>query len=109
MSIEVGERIPAVEVEVWQGGDMRRVSTDAFFARRRVVLVCMPGAFTPTCSREHLPGYVKMASRLRAQDIGVVCMAVNDPYVMHAWAEQHGALGLVELLPDGNGALTRAL
>ncbi len=109
MSIGVGERIPSVEIQVWHGGELTRVSTQDFFAGKRVLMVCMPGAFTPTCSREHLPGYVRMAQRLRAQNLGVVCMAVNDPWVMHAWAEQHGAVGLVDLLPDGNGELTRAL
>jgi len=109
MSIGVGDRIPSVLVQVWQDGELQTVESDRFFVGRRVMLVCMPGAFTPTCSREHLPGYVQMSDRLRAQGLAVVCLAVNDPFVMHTWAQQLGALGKVELLPDGNGALTRAM
>ena len=107
--IDVGDRIPDALVQVWQEGALRTVPTHALFAGRRVLLVCMPGAFTPTCSREHLPGYVQMSDRLRAQGLGVICLAVNDPFVMHTWGEQLGAIGKVELLPDGNAALTRAM
>jgi peroxiredoxin len=109
MTIGVGERIPSVSIQVWQDGALQTVSSDRFFAGRRVMLVCMPGAFTPTCSREHLPGYVQMSERLRKQGLAVVCMTVNDPFVMWAWAEQLGAIGKVELLPDGNAVLTRAM
>ncbi len=109
MTIGVGDRIPSVPITVWQEGALTTVMSDSFFSGRRVMLVCMPGAFTPTCSREHLPGYVQMSDRLRKQGLAVVCMTVNDPYVVWAWAEQHGAIGKVELLPDGNGALTRAM
>ena len=109
MPIRVGQRIPSVPILIWQDGELRPTTTDAIFGGRSVLLVCMPGAFTPTCSREHLPGYVAMSSRLRAQGIAVVCLAVNDPFVMHAWAEHHGAIGKVDLVPDGNAALTRAL
>lgn len=107
--VGVGDRIPSVPITVWKDGALSTVTSDAFFAARRVMLVCMPGAFTPTCSREHLPGYVQMSDRLRKQGLAVVCMTVNDPFVAWAWAEQHGAIGKVELLPDGNGTLTRAM
>ncbi len=107
--VDVGARVPDVEVQVWQDGELHTTRTGALFAGRRVLLVCMPGAFTPTCSREHLPGYVQMSDRLRAQGLGVICLAVNDPFVMHTWGEQLGAIGKVELLPDGNAALTRAM
>ncbi len=109
MTVGVGDRIPSVRIHVWRDGALQTVETTRFFEGRRVMLVCMPGAFTPTCSREHLPGYVQMSDRLRKQGLAVVCMAVNDPFVMWSWAEQHGAIGRVELLPDGNGALTRAM
>lgn len=109
MTIGVGDRIPSVSVHVWQDGALQVVPASRFFAGRRVMLVCMPGAFTPTCSREHLPGYVKMSDRLQKQGLTVVCLTVNDPFVMWAWAEQAGAIGKVELLSDGNAELTRAM
>ena len=109
MSIGVGDSIPNVALQVWRDGGLHTIQSGPFFAGRRVLLVCMPGAFTPTCSREHLPGYIQMSDRLRAQGIAVACLTVNDPFVVHTWGEQLGAIGRVELLPDGNGELTRAM
>jgi len=110
MSIEIGDRIPSVTVQLWKDGELTTLRTAEIFAKRRVLLVCMPGAFTPTCSKEHLPGYVRLVDKLRAQGLdAIVCMARNDPYVMHAWARSHDATGKIELLPDGNGDFTRAM
>jgi peroxiredoxin len=108
--IEVGERMP--QVKLWlataQGGEP--VATGAYFAGRKILLFGLPGAFTPTCSEIHLPGYIAKAKELRAAGIdAIACVAVNDPYVMAAWGDAAGATGKVDLLADGNGELARAL
>ncbi len=108
--IEVGERIP--EVSLWmataQGGE--KIATGDYFAGRKILLFGLPGAFTPTCSELHLPGYIAKAKELRAAGVdAIACVAVNDPYVMAAWGEAAGAAGKVDLLADGNGELARAL
>ena len=74
------------------------------------MLFSVPGAFTPTCSMKHLPGFIEKADAFKAKGVDrVVCMAVNDPFVMKAWGEQNHVDGKVEMLPDGNGAFTKAL
>ena len=108
--IEVEERMP--EVPLWlataQGGE--RVGTGEYFAGRKILLFGLPGAFTPTCSEIHLPGYIAKAEALRAAGVdAIACVAVNDPYVMAAWGDAAGATGKVDLLADGNGELARAL
>ncbi|MBP9146452.1 MAG: peroxiredoxin [Thermoanaerobaculia bacterium] len=108
--IEVGDRIP--EATIWlasaQGGV--RAATGEYFAGRKILLFGLPGAFTPTCSEIHLPGYIAKAEELRAAGVeAIACLAVNDPYVMAAWGEATGATGKVDLLADGNGELAAAL
>ena len=86
------------------------VDTGALFQGRKVVLFSVPGAYTPTCSAEHLPGYVARAEAIKAKGVDdIVCLAVNDPWVMQAWGDAHGAAGKVTMLPDGNGAFTKAM
>lgn len=108
MSIHVGDRIPEVTLKrIGQG--IETLDTLALFDGRRVVLFAVPGAFTPTCSAQHLPGYVQHFADFRQRGIDVFCMAVNDPFVMKAWGEsQHVPDGL-QMLSDGNGEFTRAL
>ncbi|MCC7632688.1 peroxiredoxin [Stenotrophomonas rhizophila] len=108
MSIHVGDRIPEVTLKrIGQG--IETLDTLALFDGRRAVLFAVPGAFTPTCSAQHLPGYVQHFADFRQRGIDVFCMAVNDPFVMKAWGEsQHVPDGL-QMLSDGNGELTRAL
>ena len=109
-TIQVGERIPKVTVRVPRGSAIDEVTTDALFAGRKVVLFGVPGAFTPTCSARHLPGYVQHAAALREKGIdAVVCLAVNDAFVMGAWADAQGVGDAVVMAADGNGELTRAL
>lgn len=110
MTIQIGQTLPDIEVAVVEtGADVQRVSTSSFFAGRRAVLFAVPGAFTPTCSERHLPGYVKHFDAFRARGIDVYGMSVNDAYVMKAWAaSQHVQAGL-KLLADGNASLTKAL
>jgi peroxiredoxin len=108
--IEVGERIPQATLKRMGPGGIEDLSTASYFAGRRVAFFGVPGAFTTTCSNVHLPGYVARAGELRAAGVdAIACVAVNDPYVMAAWGEAHGATGLVDLLADWNGELARAM
>ncbi len=110
MTIKVGDTVPAVTLKRLGASGLEAVNTGEFFKGRRVVLFSVPGAFTPTCSREHLPGYVAKADEIRAQGVDeVVCLAVNDPFVMATWGDQNGAEGKVSMLPDGNGEFSTAL
>lgn len=110
MTIQIGQTLPDMEVTVIDNGaDVQRVSTMSLFTDRKVVLFAVPGAFTPTCSERHLPGYVKHFDEFKARNIEVYGMAVNDAYVMQAWAvSQHVPPGL-KLLADGNGSFTQSL
>ena len=108
--IEVGQKIPNVKVKRAneEGGD--EIETGSFFAGKKVILFSLPGAFTPTCSQKHLPGYVRELPQLKAKGVDmVVCLSVNDAWTMKAWAEEHGALGKIVMLADGNGDFSKAL
>ncbi|MCQ4163728.1 peroxiredoxin [Tahibacter harae] len=108
MTIEVGARIPSVTINVLDDG-IQAVSTDEIFSGRKVVLFSVPGAFTPTCSAKHLPGYVEKFAQFRERGVEVACMAVNDGHVMKAWAkDQNVPAGLI-MLADGNANFARAL
>ncbi len=108
MSIQPGERIPEAILQYVRDG-VQKIDTDTLFEGNRQVLFAVPGAFTPTCSERHLPGFVEHYEAFRNKGIGVACMAVNDPFVMHAWGEsQHVPQGL-RMLSDGNGEFTRLL
>ncbi|MGO4260939.1 peroxiredoxin [Lysobacter sp. TAB13] len=108
MSIQVGERLPEVALKRITNG-IETVDTRSLFDGRKAVLFAVPGAFTPTCSEKHLPGFVEHFQQFRDKGIEVACLAVNDPFVMQAWAQsQHVPEGML-MLADGNGDLTRAL
>ncbi len=110
MTIQVGDAIPSVTLKHLTDNGMQDVTTDALFKGKTVVLFSVPGAFTPTCSAKHLPGFVQKADDLKAKGVDdIVCLAVNDPFVMRAWGEKNGVAGKVTMLPDGNAALTQAL
>ncbi len=108
MSIQPGETIPDATVQRIDG-DIQPAQTGELFAGRKVLLFGVPGAFTPTCSNKHLPGYSGHFAEFRQRGISVMCLAVNDAYVMQAWAaSQHVPAGLL-MLADGNGVFARAL
>ncbi|KQX21579.1 MULTISPECIES: peroxiredoxin [unclassified Sphingomonas] len=110
MTIAIGDRIPAVTFKTMTvDGPVERTS-DALFAGRKVALFSVPGAFTPTCSAKHLPGFVDKADDIRARGVDeIVCTAVNDAFVMGAWGVSAGTDGKVTMLADGNGDFVRAL
>ncbi|HUS29130.1 MAG TPA: peroxiredoxin [Kofleriaceae bacterium] len=108
--IEVGQKIPSVKVKRANEEGGEEIDTAAFFAGKKVILFSLPGAFTPTCSQKHLPGYVKELPQLRAKGVDMVaCLSVNDSFVMRDWAKQHDALGKVEMIADGNADFSKAL
>ena len=110
MTIKAGDQVPAVTLKHLGDGGLAEVNTGELFKGKRVVLFSVPGAYTPTCSKEHLPGYVAKAGEIRNKGIDeIVCLAVNDPWVMKAWGDAHGAEGKVTMLPDGNGEFTAAM
>ena len=108
MSINVGDRIPEVTLKRLREG-LETIDTHALFDGRKAVLFAVPGAFTPTCSARHLPGYVEHFEDFRKRGIEVFCMAVNDPFVMQAWAKSQSVPDGLQMLSDGNGDFTRAL
>ena len=108
MTIQIGERIPEVPLQRIRDG-VETVDTNALFDGRRIVLFAVPGAFTPTCSEKHLPGFVQHYEQFRSQGIEVACMEVNDPVVMQAWGESQNVPEGLMILADGNGDFSRAL
>jgi peroxiredoxin len=110
MTIQVGDRIPTATLLKATSDGPEPVETDSFFAGRKVALFSVPGAFTPTCSARHLPGFVDRIDELKAKGVDeVACVAVNDAFVMQAWAKASGAEGKVTMLADGNGDFAEAL
>lgn len=110
MTIKVGDKIPSATLTQMKGGAPQPVKTDDFFSGKKVVLFALPGAFTPTCSAKHLPGFVQHADEIRAKGIdAIACVSVNDAFVMGAWGENQHVGDKVAMLADGNGDFTRAL
>ncbi|HNS86685.1 MAG TPA: peroxiredoxin [Parvularculaceae bacterium] len=110
MTVKVGDKAPDVEVMLATVDGPQKASTKDVLGSGKVALFSVPGAFTPTCSARHLPGFVEKAEQLRAKGVDkIVCMSVNDAFVMKAWAEAQSAIGKVEMLADGNGDFARAL
>jgi peroxiredoxin len=110
MAIQVGDRIPSVNLVKATPDGPQPLSSEDYFAGRRIALFSVPGAFTPTCSARHLPGFVDRADELRSKRVDeIACTAVNDAFVLAAWSESAGAEGKVTMLADGNGELAEAI
>jgi peroxiredoxin len=110
VAIQVGDKIPNVTLKVMEDGNMNDITTDAIFSGKKVVLFALPGAFTPTCSKGHLPGYVAKADEIRAKGVDTIaCISVNDAFVMDAWGRDRGVGDKVLMLADGNADFARAV
>ena len=109
MSVQIGQPLPDIEIKTIADGRIEPARTGALFAGRKAVLFAVPGAFTPTCSEKHLPGYVQHVGEFQARGVDVLCLAVNDAYVMQAWAASQQVPPDLLLLADGNADFTRAL
>ena len=110
MSIQVGDRLPQANLVKATPDGPQPVDSEAFFAGRRIALFSVPGAFTPTCSARHLPGFVERIDELKAKGVDeVACTAVNDAFVLQAWSDSAGAGDKVTMLADGNGDFAEAL
>jgi len=110
MTIKVGDTIPSMKLMMATPDGPKETSTDEIFKSKTVVLFAVPGAFTPTCSNRHLPGFVENADTFRAKGVDTIaCIAVNDAFVMGAWGKQQGADGKLTMLADGSGAFVKAI
>ena len=110
MAIQVGDKVPSVNLQHMGADGVETISSDDLFAGKKVVLFALPGAFTPTCSAAHLPGYVVASDDLFAKGVDrIVCLSVNDAFVMDAWGKQHNADDQVMMIADGSGHFTTAV
>ena len=110
MTIKVGDKIPSVGLKLAKESGNEDTTSDALFAGKKVVLFAVPGAFTPTCSTKHLPGFVERAGEFTAKGVDMVaCLSVNDAFVMGAWGKDQGVGNKVTMIADGNGELTEAM
>lgn len=110
MTIAIGQRLPETSFATMADDGIKRFPTSEFFGGKTVALFSVPGAFTPTCSAKHLPGFIEKADALRARGVDIIaCTAVNDAFVMRAWSKSAGAEGVVTMLADGSGDFVRAL
>lgn len=110
MTIQVGDKLPSATFMTMGENGPQPVTSDELFAGKTVALFAVPGAFTPTCSAKHLPGFKEKAAELKARGVdAIACVSVNDVFVMGAWAKDQGVGEDVMLLADGNGAFTKAI
>ncbi|HLJ63129.1 MAG TPA: peroxiredoxin [Stellaceae bacterium] len=109
MAIKVGDKVPAVKFKHLTADGMKELTSDEVFKGKKVVLFALPGAFTPTCSAKHLPGFVEKAAEIRAKGVDqIVCLSVNDAFVMKAWGKDQKVEDKVLMLADGNADFTKA-
>jgi len=110
MTIAIGDRLPEANFRVMEPDGIKTLTTGEVFGGKKVVLFAVPGAFTPTCHLKHLPGFIESADEFKTLGIDTVaCVAVNDPFVLGAWAEASGGKGKVLFLSDGNAEFTRKI
>jgi peroxiredoxin (alkyl hydroperoxide reductase subunit C) len=109
MTISVGDRVPSTTLHHMTSDGPAEISSDELFGDKTVVLFALPGAFTPTCSAKHVPGYVATADALKVKGVDtIVCLSVNDAFVMGAWGEDRGVGDKVMMVADGSADFTRA-
>ena len=110
MTIAVGDKIPSAKLKTMTAEGPKDISTDDIFNGKKVVLFAVPGAFTPTCSAKHLPGFVEKAAQIQAKGVDTIaCISVNDAFVMGAWGKDQKSDGKVHMLADGNGDFAKAV
>ena len=110
MTVKVGDKVPSAKLKQMSAEGPKDISTDELFGGKKVALFALPGAFTPTCSAKHLPGFIEKAEELKKKGVEVIaCVSVNDAFVMDAWGKAQGAGAKVMMLADGNGDFTRAM
>ena len=110
MTIKAGDKIPSATLMEMQDGSPTPLTTDSLFAGKKVALFALPGAFTPTCSAKHVPGFVQNYDALKAKGVDdILCLSVNDAFVMGAWGKDQGAGDKVRMIADGNGEFTQAV
>ena len=110
MTLHTGDKVPSATLMEMQDGGPKPVKTDDLFAGKKVVVFALPGAFTPTCSAKHVPGFVQNFDALKAKGIDTIaCVSVNDAFVMGAWGKDQKSDGKVRMLADGNGDFTKAM
>ncbi len=110
MAVKVGDKAPSVKIKTKNADGVKEVDTGELFAGKKVVLFALPGAFTPTCSAKHLPGFVQKNADLKTKGVDLVaCLSVNDAFVMEAWGKDQNVGDKVVMLADGNGEFTRAM
>ena len=108
MTIQIGDALPQATLNELRDG-VQSIDTGELFGGRKVVLFAVPGAFTPTCSAKHLPGYVEKLEAFKDKGVDVACLSVNDAFVMGAWARDQNVPADLRMLADGNGNFTKAL
>ena len=110
MSIQKGDKVPSATFMTMGEDGPKPVSTDELFAGKRVALFAVPGAFTPTCSAKHLPGFCEQAGAIKAKGVDMIaCTSVNDVFVMDAWGKSQDGGAAIEMLADGNGVFAKAI
>ena len=110
MAIQVGDKFPEQKLQIATNKGIENATTGELLAGKKVVLFAVPGAFTPTCSAKHLPGFIDRAAEIRSKGVdSILCLSVNDAFVMEAWAKERGAGDKIVMLADGSAELTKAL
>ena len=110
MTIKVGDKVPSAKLRYMSAEGVKEMTTDELFKGKKVVLFALPGAFTPTCSAKHVPGFVQHFDELKKKGVDTIaCLSVNDAFVMGAWGKDQKADGKVLMLADGNGEFTKAV
>lgn len=110
MTLKIGDKLPEVTLHIMGESGPQAVTTEELFGAKKVVLFALPGAFTPTCSAKHLPGFIEHAAAIKAKGVdSIICLSVNDVFVMNAWGKEQNAGDKVLMVADGNGDFTRAV